>query len=200
MDMTSAIAPKSDQLNADDLIAGPRTFTIDKVEEGNAEQPVNVHLVEFPGRPFRPSKTVSRLMVSAWGPDSTAYAGQRITLYRDPAVKFGAMAVGGIRLSHMSGITKRLTVALTTTRGKKALFTVDVLPDAAPRVEPKLKEIQRRTLFTTLTRKGCPEDQQLKYITDTIGRPLEHRDAITETELAQVLDALAELNDAEVGA
>ena len=54
--MTQSIAPKSDQLNAEDLLTGPRTFTITEVVEGNAEQPVNVHLAEMPGRPWRPSK------------------------------------------------------------------------------------------------------------------------------------------------
>jgi hypothetical protein len=44
-----------------------------------------VHLVEFPGRPFKPSKTVRRIMVAAWGPDASTYAGKRMTLYRDAA-------------------------------------------------------------------------------------------------------------------
>ena len=134
MDMTASIAPKSDQLNAEDLLTGPRTFTIAEVRQGNAEQPVHVHLVEFPGRPFKPSKTVRRIMVAAWGKDSAGYAGNRMTLYRDPAVRFGGMDVGGIRVSHMSGIEKRLTVALTVSRGKRAPYVVEPLPNepAAP--------------------------------------------------------------------
>lgn len=132
MDLTESIAPKSDQLNSDDLLTGPRTFTIEKVEQGTAEQPVNVHLVEFPGRPFKPSKTVRRLMVAAWGKDSTAYTGRRMTLYRDPAVRFGGQDVGGIRVSHMSHIDKRIVVALTITRGKRAPYTVEPLIEAAP--------------------------------------------------------------------
>ena len=134
--MTESIAPKSDQLNAEDLLAGPRTFTIEKVEQGTAEQPVNVHLTEFPGRPFKPSKTVRRIMVAAWGKDSAAYTGHRLTLYRDPAVKFGGMDVGGIRVSHMSHIDKRITVALTVTRGKRAPYTVEPLKDDAPAPSP----------------------------------------------------------------
>jgi hypothetical protein len=134
MDLTESIAPKSDQLNAEDLLTGPRTFTVEKVTAGSTEQPVDVHLVEFPGRPFKPSKTVRRIMVAAWGKDSAAYAGRRLTLYRDPTVRFGGQDVGGIRVSHMSHIDKRLTLALTTTRGKRAPFVVDPLPDepAAP--------------------------------------------------------------------
>jgi hypothetical protein len=89
MDISSTIVPKSDQLNAEDLLTGPRTFTVEKVTAGSAEQPVDIHLVEFPGRPFRPSKTVRRILVNAWGAEASAYVGRRMTLYRDPAVKFG---------------------------------------------------------------------------------------------------------------
>lgn len=140
VDMTESIAPKSDQLNSDDLLTGPRTFTIAKVEQGTTEQPVHVHLVEFPGRPFKPSKTVRRLMVAAWGKDSTAYTGRRMTLYRDPAVRFGGQDVGGIRVSHMSHIDKRIVVALTITRGKRAPYTVEPLIEAAD-VAPSEAEV-----------------------------------------------------------
>jgi len=129
MDITDTIAPKSDQLNAEDLLAGPRTFTVEKVTAGSAEQPVDIHLMEFPGRPFKPSKTVRRLLVAAWGPEASNYTGRRMTLYRDPAVKFGGMDVGGIRVSHLSDIDKRIQVALTVTRGKRSLFTVEPLPN-----------------------------------------------------------------------
>lgn len=132
MDLTESIAPKSDQLNAEDLLTGPRTFTVEKVTKGSAEQPVDIHLVEFPGRPFRPSKTVRRILVNAWGPDASAYTGRRMTLYRDPAVKFGGMDVGGIRVSHLSHIDKALTVALAVTRGKRAPYTVKPLADETP--------------------------------------------------------------------
>ena len=132
MDLTESLAPKSDQLNADDLIAGPRTVTVEKVSKGTAEQPVDIHVVEFPGRPFKPSKTVRRILVNAWGADAAAYAGRRMTLYRDPAVRFGGQDVGGIRVSHLSHISKRVTVALTVSRGKRAPYSVDPLPDAPP--------------------------------------------------------------------
>lgn len=40
MDMTASIEPKSDQINADDLMTSPRTFTIERVSAGSAEQPL----------------------------------------------------------------------------------------------------------------------------------------------------------------
>lgn len=137
MDITDTLAPKSDQLNAEDLLTGPRTVTVEKVTKGSVEQPVDIHLVEFPGRPFRPSKTVRRILVAAWGPEAANYTGRKMTIYRDPTVKFGGMDVGGIRVSHLSHIDKQLRIALTTSRGKRAPFTVDPLPDEQPPAKTK---------------------------------------------------------------
>ncbi|MBC7594566.1 MAG: hypothetical protein H7288_11615 [Kineosporiaceae bacterium] len=127
MDLTASIAPKSDQLNADDLMAGPVTVTVSEVTAGTAEQPVDVHLVEFPGRAYRPSKSMRRVMVTAWGKEASTYSGHQITLYRNPEITFGRDKVGGIEISHLSHIDKPLTIALTATRGKRKAFTVGVL-------------------------------------------------------------------------
>lgn len=48
LDISDTLAPNSDQLDAVDLLSGPRIFTVASASRGNAEQPVNVHLVEFP--------------------------------------------------------------------------------------------------------------------------------------------------------
>lgn len=140
MDLTESLAPKSDQLDADDLLTGPRTFTIAEVTQGpSAEQPFNFKLAEFP-RPFRPSKTVRRIIVAAWGPHAEEYVGRRMTLYRDPTVKFGGEAVGGIRVSHLSHLKdgKPLRVSLLIAKGRKAPFTVQPLTEARVPDYPKL--------------------------------------------------------------
>lgn len=129
MDISDTLAPRSDQLNAEDLLTGPRVFEIEKVTKGSVEQPVEIHLVGMPGRPFKPSKTVRRILVAAWGAEASNYTGRRMMLYRDPAVKFGGMDVGGIRVSALSHIEKRITLALTVTRGKRAPYVVDPLKD-----------------------------------------------------------------------
>lgn len=134
MDLSQSIVPKSDQLNADDLMGGPRTFTITEVSPGNTEQPVNVELAD--SRPFRPSKSMLRVMVAAWGLDGKEWTGHRVTLYRDPKVKWAGQEVGGIRISHMTGIDKQLRIALTETKGKRTPFVVDPLPDA-PQTPPE---------------------------------------------------------------
>lgn len=129
IDMTESITPRSDQQNFDDYLTGPRTVTVDKVTRGSAEQPVDIHLVEYPGKAYRPSKSMRRVLVFAWGKDASAYVGRRLRLYGDPEVKFGGQKVGGIKISHLSHIDQSLTIPLTETRGTRRNHRVDVLPD-----------------------------------------------------------------------
>ena len=137
MDLTSTIVPKSDQLNSDDLITGPRTFTVTEVRvKSTTEQPVDIHLAESPGKPFRPSKTVLRILVTAWGKEGDEYVGRRMTLYRDAEVKWAGQEVGGIRVSALSHITKQIKLALTETRGKKVTHIIKPLADDAPLAAP----------------------------------------------------------------
>lgn len=136
MDLSETIAPRSDQQNFDDYLAGSRTVTIGGVTEGNAEQPVNVELAEYPGRPFKPNKSMRRVLVKAWGTDSGVYVGRRLTLFGNPSVRYGGKAVGGIEIEAMSHIDKPLTIALTETRGKKRQFTVQPLPDEPAPQQP----------------------------------------------------------------
>lgn len=134
LDMTESLAPKSDQLDAVDLVGGPRTFTIEKVTKNNPEQPFNFHLAGFP-RVWRPGKSMRRVIAAAWGAKASAYIGQRVTLYCDNSVEFGGAAVGGSRISHMSGIDKPLKVPLLIKKGRSAIFTVQ--PLAAEKPAPK---------------------------------------------------------------
>ena len=54
-----------------------------------------------------------------------------MTLFCDPTVQFGNEVVGGVRISHMTGIDKPLKVPLLVKRGKSALFTVQPLKEDA---------------------------------------------------------------------
>lgn len=141
MDLTDTIAPTSDQLDAVDLLSGPRTFTIEKVsaQKGNAEQPVNIKLAEFP-RVWRPGKSMRRVLVACWGPDASKYTGRRVRLYCDPTVRFGGQEVGGTRISHLSHIEKKRQVPLLVTRGKSAMFVVQPLVEST---EERVAEYKR---------------------------------------------------------
>lgn len=140
MDISDTIAPTSDQLDAVDLLSGPRTFTITKVSRGSAEQPVQIHLAEFP-RPWRPGKSMRRVLVAAWGPDASVYVGRKVRLYCDPNVKFGGERVGGTRISHMSHLKERLSVPLLISRGKSAMWTVEPLTEHAAPAVPTAEQI-----------------------------------------------------------
>jgi hypothetical protein len=133
MDISDTIAPKSDQLDYVDLLAGPRTFTITGVRRGpSPDQPVQIDLKEF-DRPWRPGKTMRRVLVVAWGADASQYVGRRVRLFGDPDVMFGGIAVGGSRISHLSHIDGTLTISLMVKRGKSAPYVVHPL-DEAPQV------------------------------------------------------------------
>lgn len=146
MNISQAIQARSDQLNADDLISGPRTFTIKEVRRGDADQPVAIVLAEFPAkRPFKPSKTVLRILAYAWGEETDDWPeNPRLTLYRDAKVKWAGQEIGGIRVSHMSHIKEPLKVALAESKGKKSLWCVDPLPADAPTSAPISEETVAR--------------------------------------------------------
>ena len=131
MDITDTLAPTSDQLDAVDLLGGPRIFTVASVTRNNDEQPLNVHLAEFP-RVWRPSKGMRRVLAACWGAQAAEWAGRRVELYCDPAVIFGKEQVGGTRISRLSHIDGPRSIPLLVSRGKSKVFVVQPLPDAGP--------------------------------------------------------------------
>jgi hypothetical protein len=130
IDLRGTIKPKSDQLNADDLIGGPVTIRITGVSVSEGDQPVSISFEGDGGKPFKPGKSMRRVLVNLWGPDGAAYVGRSLTLYRDEQVVFGGVEVGGIRISHMSHLQRETTMALTATKAKRKPFTVKPLATA----------------------------------------------------------------------
>ena len=124
MNMLATIVPKSDHINADDLIGQSLTITVNEVKfNGGQEQPVSMYF-DGSGKAFRPCKSMCRVLVAIWGPDAKEYVGRSMTLYRDPTVKWGGMEVGGIRISHMTHMESPVTMALTATKGARKPYTV----------------------------------------------------------------------------
>lgn len=143
IDMSRFIEAKSDQLNADDLIGAPRTITITRVTGNDGDQPVSIFYEGDGGKPFKPCKTIRRVMMGVWGRYANEYVGRSMTLYRDNSVTFGGLQVGGIRISHMSGIDKETTVVVMKSKGKKA--GMKILPlTGGPRQDATPKQ-QRQT-------------------------------------------------------
>ncbi len=146
VDLSKTIIAKSDQLNADDLLGGPITITIEDVKQGNADQPIAVFYKGCNGKPWYPCKSMRRVLVAIWGNDGKTYAGKSCTLYRDPEVKFGGIKVGGIRVSHMSNIDENVALGLQVTRGSKKLYTVKPLRIEKPQPPADLQERSQRAI------------------------------------------------------
>lgn len=127
IDMSRFVEAKSDQLNADDLIGAPRTITVRKVTGNDGDQPVSIFYEGDNNKPFKPCKTMRRVLLGVWGRNAADYVGRSMTLYRDDAVTFGGLNVGGIRISHMSHIDKKMVVVVMKTKGKKAGIEINPL-------------------------------------------------------------------------
>jgi len=131
-DMTAVIAPKSDQINADDLITGPLTITVEAVSvRPGTEQPVSIAIAGN-RKVYRPCKSMMRVMVNAWGADSAKYVGQSMTLYRDPKVKWGGAEIGGIRISAISGIASEMVMALSESKAVRKRVVIKPLATVKP--------------------------------------------------------------------
>lgn len=137
MDLTKALAPKSDQLDFADLEGkGPQVFTITEVSENGTEQladqqPVNIRLAEFP-RWWRPSKGMLRVLADNWGKNVKDWVGRQVELYGEPEVYFGKEKRGGTRISRLSHISSKKTTLVNPRGGKGAYWSVAPLPAAAP--------------------------------------------------------------------
>lgn len=130
MDISDTLAPNSDQLDAVDLLGSPpRIFTITDVTQGSREQPVNIHLAEFP-RVWRPGKTMRRVLAGCWGKQADLWIGRRVELYCDETVMYGGKPVGGVRISRLSHIDKPRSVPIIVRQGQGGSWPVEPLPDA----------------------------------------------------------------------
>ena len=170
-DISDTLAPKSDQLDAVDLVgAPPRIFTIVKVGKGSSdEQPVQVTLAEFP-RVWRPGKSMRRVLASCWGTDASAWAGRRVELFCDEEVTFGSEKVGGIRISRLSDISGPKSVPIIIKKGRSGGYKVGALPEltaeekvASLRAEWKNASPERRKVIeadvAALTGQAAPAAQ-----------------------------------------
>lgn len=131
IDVSATIIAKSDQLNADDLIGGKElAVQITGVSKVTGEQPV---VIQISGghQPWKPCKTMRRVLVASWGADAAQWIGRWLCLYRDDSVKWSGEAVGGIRIKAMSHIPKRVQLSLATSKGKKVTHTIEILKPPA---------------------------------------------------------------------
>lgn len=188
-DMLATIIPKSDQLNSDDLIGRSITIKVERVTiTPGTEQPVSIHFAGDNGKPYRPCKSMCRVLVQTWGPDANAYVGRGMTLYRDATVTWGGLAVGGIRISHLSHLESAMTMALTATKQSRKPFTVKPMPaDAKPTVT--LADWIATTLPDRLASCQTPADLDKITASKQFLAALDKADADQDAEMARLVDA-----------
>ena len=126
LDLSGTIKAKSDQLNADDLVAGPVTVQVEGVKLTNdPKQPVHIYYYGCENKPFKPCLTVRRVLIALWGADGNQWANRWMNLYIDASVSFGNQKnIGGIRVDAVSHISSAATISLTVRRGMKQHFTI----------------------------------------------------------------------------
>jgi hypothetical protein len=160
-DIADALAPKSDQLDAADLIGSPpQIFTITGVREGaprakGEPKTVDIQLAEFP-RVWRPSKGMLRVLADNWTKNVGSWVGKRVELYGDPDVYFGKERTGGTRISRLSHIDGPRTTRINPRGGKDATWTVKPLPDApeTPAEDPRIAALKAEWRTATLERRA----------------------------------------------
>lgn len=178
-DISEFVLAKSDQLNADDLTGAPRRIKITGTKKGNKESPVIINYEGDSGRPFKPCKTVLRILQKAWGSNTGNWEGKEALLFCDPTVVYAGKEVGGIRVKALSDIPSQIRAMLAKTRGKKVEHIIDVLeplelkqfPDEAfTKMLDQFKaaiENGERTpeqIINNLSAKGVLTDQQKETI------------------------------------
>lgn len=214
VDMAQFVEAKSDQLNADDLIGAPRTITVRKVTGSEGDQPVSIFYNGDNNKPFKPCKTMRRILLAIWGRNAADYIGRSMTLYRDDKVTFGGLDVGGIRISHMSHIDKETVVVVAKTKGKKAGVKIQPLAVDDPAAKWAADFIGKVAAVTSLDELRALETTNAKSVAklkDT--RPELHTQIAKsianiadgfvsqeqdgeQTSLTDALDAIAKATDA----
>ena len=132
--MSATIVAKSDQVNADDLIGGSMTIRIESVDKrlnDPAGQTAWIHYGD-PKKTYKPGLSMRRVIIGLYGNDSREWIGKQLTLFRDPEVPFGSAKVGGVRISHATGITEPKTIMIQTKKGVRKPWTVLPFPAEQP--------------------------------------------------------------------
>ena len=162
-DLSDTIEAKSDQLNADDLAGSTKTIKVTGVVR-YSDKGIPAFHIDYEGgagRPFKPCKSVRRVIMFAWGKDGSQWIGRSMTLYCDPTVIYAGKEVGGIRVSHMSDIEKRISIKLTEKRGSKKEVFIDILEPTEKPVWPDDAFAKRLADAKTVILDGKQTNEQI---------------------------------------
>lgn len=203
-DILDTIEPESDQLNNEDLIGKTLDIKITKVTgQSNEQQPINIHFEGDNNKPYRPCKTMRKILASVWGTSKNGeYIGRSIRLYRDPEVTFGRDKTGGIRISHLSNISSPQNITLQVSRGRFKTFTIQ--PLTAQQSVPKEPAPDAQIDVLTQMLKDAKDTDELKAAYEKLRlawKDLDQKQRDTMTDIYNTnkarIEALADMGDGE---
>lgn len=163
------IIPKSDQLNAEDFLVSNALITvIDANVDPSREQPVWIYNDYDRKRPYKPSKSMRKILVEAWGDDENIWPGRRLIIFRDPEITFGSDKTGGIVISHMSHIKADFKIKLQIKRGKYKEYTIKKLPDEPVAAQTGIDPVALQNASDILTKAASRGVAALKLAGESI--------------------------------
>lgn len=187
MTIAKAFEPKSDQQNAENFISGPRTIKIRDVVITGGEQPVSIFFEGDDNKPWKPCKTAGRCLVAVWGDDERKWIGLSCTIYNDPKATWAGVAVGGIRVSHMEGLTSPRSLMLSRAKGKREATVIKPLVlEHTPEQPAELPPIDRDALF-----QDARDNAELGA--DGMRKWWSQQSKESQTALREILDELKEI-------
>jgi hypothetical protein len=137
IDVSHTIISKSDQLNATDLPPGDSILKIVNVKvAADKDQPVQILIEGYEGRPYKPCLSMRRVLIAAWGQYAETWIGQSIAVYCENSVLWAGKEVGGIRITSLTGIDKEVRVPITINRYERGIYLVQPLIISEPVLEP----------------------------------------------------------------
>lgn len=121
------LTAKSDQLNACDLVGGAITVKIlSALVKKGLDQPITIG-IDGGYQPWKPCLGMRRALARIWELDSEKWIGQSLTLYCDDSAKWGGEAVGGIRISHATGISEQQRIPMRLSKSKVVIHIINPL-------------------------------------------------------------------------
>lgn len=165
--LLKAIEPKSDQLNADDFITGPRNLKIKAVKPGDSVKQVYIYLEGFEERPYKPCKGMLRVLTDSWPGCPTTWVGRWMRLFRNPEVMYAGEKVGGIQISKLSGIEKGKEFILTISKTKRVKIFIDVL-HRHEYVQGQFSNISERVSKAVSAFDSCENQDELSRLTERV--------------------------------
>lgn len=188
----------SDHITQELVSDGPQTFTVTGVTEvtmDGEKQRHAVTLAETAGKTWVPAFTVLKALAQVWSMEKENWVGQKLTLYRDPSVKIGRETVGGIRVSHVTGITEPRTVNVKGALNRTVTYKFSPLQAEKPR-EATITQAQWEYL---LSKSEGDFGATLLWASQQLSRTIKDPREITADEAGRLKNELDSMTPATEG-